>query len=271
MGTDPLVDKLSSIVRSVSDNREPTRTRDRDRELEREKEREREAQRERQREKAEGRAELPSPHYENFSNKTRSRQGSRTSSLNRESARDSTGPRQEGGHWRNNSASTGEFTDPTIVPQPVRRHDYDVQSMESELGPRNLMASPIPPPVVTVKSEFPTITRSKTQQSLTCLVTVEIPDRKSQVIYPDETIPSIPTLPATYGHSYHPSSPTNRSQYSFERDGAMTRQRDRDVEKESEMEALAAITDDLRMRVENWHGLDFGRYVYILTYLVSIY
>ncbi|CAZ80230.1 unnamed protein product [Tuber melanosporum] len=211
---------------------------------------------------------LPTPHYESYSTRTRSRQGSRTSSLNRESrvesrgdVRDSTGPRHENGHWRNNSGvSGGEFPDPALAPTTIRRHDYDVQSLESELNSRNLMASPIPPPTVTVKSEFPTITRSKAQQSLTCLVTVEIPDRKMQPLYPEDSIPPVPALPTTYEQSYHPSSPTNRSQYSFEREGAGTRQRERDVEKEQENEVLAAITDDLRLRVENWHGLDFGRF-----------
>ena len=249
-------------MRSVSVVETREAPRDRERERERERERDRDRQREKERER-----ELASPHYENYSTRTRSRQGSRTSSLNRESRgesrsdmRDSTGPRHENGHWRNNSgASAGEYPDPALAPPTTRRHDYDVQSLESELSSRNSMASPIPPPIVTVKSEFPTITRSKAQQSLTCLVTVEVPDRKVQPIYPEDSIPPVPALPPTYEQPYHPPSPTNRSQYSFEREGAGTRQRERDMEKERENEVLAAITDDLRLRVENWHGLDFGR------------
>src|SRR5690606_5874292 len=77
---------------------------------------------------------------------------------------------------------------------PVRRHDYDVQSMETDLSPRNSVANPIPPPVVTIKSEFPTITRSKQQQSLTCLVTVEVAERKWSVLGPEPTDP-LPPLP----------------------------------------------------------------------------
>ncbi len=30
-------------------------------------------------------------------------------------------------------------------------------------------------------------------------------------------------------------------------------------------EELEEITEDLRARVENWHGLDFSRYVFLLS------
>lgn len=180
----------------------------------------------------------------------------------RNETRDSSQRQHDSGHWRNNSgtsvsASEG-YADPNNA-APVRRHDYDIQSMESELSPRNSMANPIHPPTVTVKSEFPTLTRSKVQQSLTCLVTIEVPQRKWQPMY-NEEVPPIPSLPAAYDQQYQPPSPTGRSQYSFERESSSARQqREREAERERELEALASITEDLRLRVENWHGLDFAR------------
>ena len=72
-------------------------------------------------------------------------------------------------------ASSGDYADT----HNGRRHDYDVQSMETSLSsPRGLLKSPIPAPTVTVRSEFPTLSRSRQQQSLTCLVTVEVVEGK---------------------------------------------------------------------------------------------
>ncbi|RPA87748.1 hypothetical protein BJ508DRAFT_64023 [Ascobolus immersus RN42] len=213
------------------------------------------------------------------------RHGSRTSSLTRESQRgvdprdqrdgrhdqlstrgdsirESSVSRQESHHWRNNSgASASDFAEQHASSGPVRRHDYDVQSMETDLSPRNSVANPTAPPVVTIKSEFPTITRSKQQQSLTCLVTVEVSERKwSSVLGPEPTdpLPPLPTnqppmpstLPVPYdGYPNDPPSPSGRSHRSYEKqDSQMSR------------DALDAITEDLRLRVENWHGLDFSRF-----------
>jgi hypothetical protein len=219
---------------------------------------------------------IPNAQYDHYGNRasTRSRQGSRTSSLNRESrtgSRSEMGDstmRHENGHWRNNSnMSGGDYVDqpppPTAPPPVIRRHEYDYHSMENESSPRNSVSNPIPPPSLTVKSEFPTLSRSKVQQSLTCLVTLEVTEKKWQN-YADDlpAIPSVPT-PILYDQQYQsPPSPTGRSQYSFDRPDALSgRSRERELEHEREQqELLAGITEELRNRVENWHGLDFNRY-----------
>ncbi|KAK6849463.1 hypothetical protein PG995_013296 [Apiospora arundinis] len=86
-------------------------------------------------------------------------------------------------HARSDSEATGAASSTgyaeTAQSGPSRRHDYDLQAMETTPGsPRTMTRNPIPPPTVTVRSEFPTINKSRQQQTLTCLVTVEVPDNK---------------------------------------------------------------------------------------------
>ena len=152
-------------------------------------------------------------------------------------------------HMRNDSgttgvASSGDYAD-THNPTG-RRHDYDVQSMETSLSsPRGLLKNPIPAPTVTVRSEFPTLNRSRQQQSLTCLVTVEVLEGKWR---PDpEDMRSVPPVP-----SVHPSENYGRS-----KSPAPSRAFEQMYESP---EALDEITEDLHSRVDNWHGLDFSRY-----------
>ncbi|KAI1941300.1 hypothetical protein LOZ58_003551 [Ophidiomyces ophidiicola] len=149
-------------------------------------------------------------------------------------------------HTRNVSEATG--TGASVEYASIgRRHDYDVHAMESALSPRQgSMKNPIPSPVVTVRSEFPTLNRSRQQQSLTCLVTIEVPVGKWQ---PDlETMrlaPPTPALPREELQSpmkpAQASQSPNRSQYDMQED-------------------LDEIAEDLRTRVDNWHGLEFDRF-----------
>ena len=162
-------------------------------------------------------------------------------------------PRQQ--HSRDGSGGTGvassnDYGEPQNA-HGGRRHDYDVQSMETAISsPRaSITKNPIPAPTVTVRSEFPTLSRSRQQQSLTCLVTIEVPEGKWS---PDPSdIRGAPTVSSaqqgsdTYSNS-RPKSP------------AQSRQVDWPFES---TEVLEEITEDLRIRVDNWHGLDFQRYV----------
>ena len=130
-----------------------------------------------------------------------------------------------------------------------RRHDYDVSSMETNLsGPRShATRNPIPPPAVTVRSEFPTLTRSRQQQSLTCLVTVEVMEGKWRPS-PDD-IRAAPPVPSARPDEFQsPQSPP------------ANRQRLESIYESQE--ALDDVTEELHNRVENWHGLDFGRFGY---------
>jgi hypothetical protein len=257
-----LPEKLSSIVRSVSvadhSGRETPRERDR-------------GDRERDRGDKETISTTQQDPYGNRAS-ARSRQGSRTSSLNRGESRTGSrsemgesATRHESGHWRNNSnVSGGDYVDqppPPNAPPPVaRRHEYDYHSMENEPNTRNSVSNPIPPPTLTVKSEFPTLSRSKVQQSLTCLITLDVTGGKWQNYAEDlPAVPSAPT-PTPYDQQYPPPSPSGRSsQYSFERSDARSRERELEAEREQQ-DLLASITEELRNRVENWHGLDFNRY-----------
>ncbi|KAL2064310.1 hypothetical protein VTL71DRAFT_4804 [Oculimacula yallundae] len=176
------------------------------------------------------------------------------------SSRDSRDSRERAGkyatpsrmsHSRNGSEVTGPASSvgyaETAVSGPPRRHEYDVQSMETSLmSPRaSVSRNPIPPPSVSVRSEFPTLNRSRQQQTLTCLITIEVPDNKWR---PDpDDIRSAPPLPHsrpedTYARPPSPAQSAPRF-YPYE-----------------QPEVLEEITERLRSRVDNWHGLDFERF-----------
>ncbi|KAK5135520.1 hypothetical protein LTR08_005155 [Meristemomyces frigidus] len=121
------------------------------------------------------------------------------------------------------------------------------------------MTNPIPPPTVTVRSEFPTLSKSRQQQSLTCLVTVEVMDGKWHANPADLRSP--PTTPSTIAEetkqqSAPPSVRTARSQRAVDsvHEDGVARQ------------ALVEAKDELYKRVENWHGLDFERFGRLLLH-----
>jgi len=143
-------------------------------------------------------------------------------------------------------ASSGGYPE-TTQSGPPRRHDYDVQAMETSLAsPRPGSRNPIPAPTVTVRSEFPTISRSRQQQTLTCLVTIEVTDNKWRPDPEDlQTAPA--TTPARPDDSFSRALSPPRSAppprfYPYE-----------------SPEVLNEMTENLRSRVDNWHGLDFSR------------
>lgn len=156
-------------------------------------------------------------------------------------------------HLRSDSGATGVASSHNdyAAAQDGRRHDYDVQSMETSLiSPRGLLKNPIPPPTVTVRSEFPTLSRSRQQQSLTCLVTVEVVEGKWRADPEDMRGAPLPSAASATESSFgRPKSPARSRQAAYEFDTPY----------ESE-EVLDEITEDLHSRVDNWHGLDFSRF-----------
>ena len=166
-----------------------------------------------------------------------------------------------------------------------KRHpEYDRVSVDSETASQRSQRAknPIPNPQITIKSEYPTLTRSRQQQNLTCLVTVEVPEGKWQ---PDmEDLRSMrPRLSQTVErtHRHGPSNASQRSaggpgiggggpgggggggagnkhvggrQMQMQMGGA------RMPEPLESEEELQRVTEDLHSRVDNWHGLDFSRY-----------
>lgn len=153
-------------------------------------------------------------------------------------------------HARSDSEATGAAS--SVYPETTQsgqqwRHDYDVQAMESAPGsPRPISRNPVPPPTVTVRSEFPTINRSRQQQTLTCLVTIEVPGNKWRPDPEDIGAPSMQPPPV----SARIDEVATRS--------VMTPASSRFYPYES-AEVLEDMTESLRNRVDNWHGLDFGR------------
>ncbi|KJZ78907.1 hypothetical protein HIM_01680 [Hirsutella minnesotensis 3608] len=158
-------------------------------------------------------------------------------------------------HARSDSEANGSSVYPeTTQSGPPWRHDYDVQAMETTPGsPRPISRNPVPPPTVTVRSEFPTINRSRQQQTLTCLVTVEVtgnnwrPDPEDLGVQPLQ----LPPVSARMEEVNYRSSMTQSSGRFYPYESA---------------EVLEEMTENLRNRVDNWHGLDFSRFGQLRLY-----
>ncbi|KAI5362079.1 Putative Zinc finger, RING-type, pleckstrin domain, von Willebrand factor, type A [Septoria linicola] len=162
----------------------------------------------------------------------------------------------QGSHGRKVSVETAALSSSDYDSQQLssRRHDYDVQSMEAAVtSPRQIARNPIPPPIVTVRSEFPTLTKSRHQQSLTCLVTVEVVDGNWQASTRDLRIPgrssSIPEERREPPPRLRPFSEHTTQVDSVHEDTALQR-----------------APDELFRRVDHWHGLDFERFGKLLLH-----
>lgn len=149
-------------------------------------------------------------------------------------------------HQRSDSEATGSNSYPDTAQSssgPTRRHDYDVQSMETNIVSQRSSRNPIPPPIVSIRSEFPTLNRSRAQQTLACLITVEVPDNNWRPDPEDVRAPPIPK---------------SREEERFVRPPSPVKSTRRYDPYESP-EVLEKMTESLRTRVENWHSLDFSR------------
>lgn len=173
--------------------------------------------------------------------------------------------RHNGAHGRNQSGDTGlaSTTDyaETHHHSMGRRHDYDVQSMETTISsPRHMAKNPVPAPTVTVRSEFPTLNKSRQQQSLTCLVTVEVIDGKWQ---PNpEDLRSPPPVPAPIPEEiYDAPTPKPEPKAQLGRDSRKVPEPSHE-----ELQELERVKEELYNRCENWHGLDFQRFGRLMLY-----
>ena len=161
-------------------------------------------------------------------------------------------------HGRQDSNGTGAVTADTPVSagMSVRRHpDYDANSIDGEsIGSRSHRSkNPIPNPSVVIRSEYPTLTRSRQQQPLTCLVTVEMPEGKWRPDI-DDLRSMRPRLSQTLdrNHKHVQSNVSNRSNKSLKQPQPLP-------EPMESAEELDRVTEELHSRVDNWHGLDFSR------------
>jgi hypothetical protein len=109
----------------------------------------------------------------------------------------------------------------------------------------------IPYPIVTVRSEFPTLNRSRQQQSLACLVTIEVPEGRWHASFDDlQNAPPVPPLPSDPIVSRNAPPPREPAQQMIPYESP---------------EVLEDITEELRLRVDNWHGLEFQRYGFFVS------
>ncbi|TKA73568.1 hypothetical protein B0A49_04096, partial [Cryomyces minteri] len=121
--------------------------------------------------------------------------------------------------------------------------------MEMETSPHNARTgtakNSIPPPAVTIRSEFPTLIRSRQPQSLTCLITVEVVEGKWRPLSKDFHGP--PSFPSAHEHEIQAREELS----AFNPEPHHTHE---------SQENLDEVTEDLHNRVDNWHGLDFSRF-----------
>ncbi|KAK8040884.1 von Willebrand and RING finger domain protein [Apiospora phragmitis] len=142
-------------------------------------------------------------------------------------------------HARSDSEATGAASSTgyaeTAQSVPSRRHDYDLQAMETTPGsPRTMARNPIP--------------RLLSQYDLNSLLsTMEVPDNKWR---PDpEDLGSVAPMPQARIEDAFPQRPPSPARsnkprfYPYE-----------------PPEVLDEMTENLRNRVDNWHGLDFNRF-----------
>ncbi|KAF2270323.1 von Willebrand and RING finger domain-containing protein [Lojkania enalia] len=190
-----------------------------------------------------GRYQPPHPSRQRDSSHSRERSERTMGSVSRQHIRSDSGA--TGVTGVTGVASSGDYA----ATHDGRRHDYDVQSMETSLSsPRGLLKSPIPAPTVTVRSEFPTLSRSRQQQSLTCLITVEVVEGKWRPDPEDiRAAPPLPSIASAAEQFPRPKSPSRGNGRPFEN-------------AYESPEVLDEITTDLHSRVDNWHGLDFSRF-----------
>ena len=151
-------------------------------------------------------------------------------------------------HSRNDSGNTSSNDYVNDHVSHPRKHDYDLHAMETTVSGTQIkeIKQPIPAPIVTVRSEYPTLTRSRQQQTVTCLVTVEVPEGKWHGQADDSyNTPPVPPLPSD---SSVGMSPMHRQKEIQPSNGYESSDR------------LDETTEELRMRVDNWHGLEFQRF-----------
>ncbi|KAK5990186.1 hypothetical protein PT974_08452 [Cladobotryum mycophilum] len=191
-------------------------------------------------------------------------QGFQTPSLGRGSQRDSReAPSSErygsSKHGRNDSDVTG-MASSNGYPETTQsghqwRQDFDPQAMEASSNQRHITRNPIPDPIVTLRSEFPTINRSRQQQTLTCLITIEVPDNRW---IPDPEDIGLPPQPL-------PPPNVNIDEVAAANPMSPTQPMPRFIPYES-ADVLEEMTESLRTRVDNWHGLDFSRFGQLRLY-----
>ncbi|KAJ8610971.1 hypothetical protein MRB53_038184 [Persea americana] len=163
-------------------------------------------------------------------------------------ARAQGGPAQIPSHQPQHRAMPSQQQRVDQVRQPTRSprqgHAPQISSTSSTPPVPAFLSSPIPPPIISLRSEYPSIQRSTKQQNLTCLVTVEVPQQKwlahaQQLHLLPSTEPEVPA-PADSAIGSTAGDSEGKPQV-------------------LSADAAAATAEALRSCVDNWHGLDFSK------------
>ncbi|KAF1822456.1 uncharacterized protein K489DRAFT_292355, partial [Dissoconium aciculare CBS 342.82] len=128
------------------------------------------------------------------------------------------------------------------------RSDHELPAVELPSDGRNdLDRFPVQEPTIVMRSEFPSITKSRYQQSLTCMVTIEVAES------------SWPTLPDS--NLISPSIQAKQEQLSLQ-PSPMPNLPAHTPSVQEGIEDLERAREELFQRVDDWHGLDpnnFGK------------
>ncbi|KAB8772381.1 hypothetical protein FH972_026670 [Carpinus fangiana] len=161
-----------------------------------------------------------------------------------------------GAHGRNASDGTRSTVGPaSTIDQSIMSGRPDMDHNTPTTSPRlQPISNPIPPPSILIRSEYPTLHRSKQQQSLTCLVTVEMPEGKWK--------PSVEDLRRLAEQTRQQEDREAPRKLPHKRgESRMSEVPEVPEELPPELqEELDRLTENLIARVDNWHGLDFLRF-----------
>jgi hypothetical protein len=150
-------------------------------------------------------------------------------------------------HSRNVSSIASQSSREKENQHAAAQDGFERLAIELPSGNQNLAKYPIPKPNIVMRSEFPSITKSRYQQSLTCMVTVEVPESGWSIL-PGSNLISPSSQPPQDHLSVEPCSlPDLPETTAVIQDSA---------------EDLEAARDELFARVDDWHGLDpknFGK------------
>lgn len=151
-------------------------------------------------------------------------------------------------HSRNNSGNEapGDHSD---RPASSRQYASDAHVMGSTMSDERVEShhNPTPSPIVAVRSEFPTITRLNQQQTLTCLITVEVPEIRLRH-YTGSHVVSSPSK-----KQFAKAAPSAGSFLFHAEDN------ERYIQPTTPEERTRLIAD-LKAKVDDWHGLDVTRF-----------
>nr|POF05993.1 hypothetical protein CFP56_53380 [Quercus suber] len=135
-----------------------------------------------------------------------------------------------------------------------RYHGYDAQATEVTVTSlRPTIRNSVPPPAVTLRSEFPAITKSRQQQSLTCLVTVEVTNSRQSQPFHEQTSRSPSTPESLTSKLGLPRSPLLKSASPV------------DSVHEGQS-ALSRVKDELLQRMDHWHGMEYAKFGTLLIH-----